>query len=128
MLALQKQGARVKIRPDKFIRSIVAKAYPEYKGRKFFLSVTDAPLDVRSYWDEGSRTYYTFANLATGEVSQQVPAQSAYDKQIGGANAVSLPQGFACVTHSYYCGRDCGVTIIVNPENAAKFLPAEANQ
>lgn len=112
----------VRIKPDAFIKSLVARAYPSYAGRKFRLQVSENPIDVRSYWDEGSREYFTFANLATGEVSSQVPAQSAFDRKITGADNVELPVGFACVKHSIFCGRDTGITIIVRPENAAKLL------
>lgn len=114
----------VKIKPDTFIKSLVSKAYPNYSGRKFRLQVSEDSLDVRSYWDEGSREYFTFANLATGEVSSAVPAQSAYDRKISGADSVELPTGFACIKHAIFCGHDTGITIIVRPENAAKLLTA----
>jgi hypothetical protein len=113
----------VRIKPDAFIKSLVSKAYPRYIGRKFRLQVSESALDVRSYWDGGSREYYTFANLATGEVSSAVPAQSAFDRKIDGADRVELPVGFACIKHSIFCGHDTGITIIVRPENAAKLLP-----
>ena len=59
-------------------------------------------------------------------MSSQVPAQSAFDKPLSGVKEVTLPLGFACIKHSIFCGRDTGITIIVRPENAAKFLPAES--
>ncbi len=115
----------MKIKLDDFLKRIVSRAYPEYRGRKFFLAVSERPIDVRSWWDGGSRTYYKFVNLATGEVSAAVPAQSAFDKPLAGADKVELPLNFACITHAISCGRDCGITFVVRPENAAKFLPAE---
>jgi hypothetical protein len=115
--------ARVKINPDAFIRSLVSRAYPSYNGRKFRLDVSDSPINCASYWDGGSRDYFVFANLATGEVSQQLPAQSAFDKPIRGIQDVTLPLGFVCLEHSIFCGKDIGITIHVLPENAAKFLP-----
>jgi hypothetical protein len=53
-----------------------------------------------------------------------MPAQSAFDKQIAGADAVNLPAGFVCVQHSIFCGKDTGVTIHVHPDNAPLLLPA----
>ena len=117
---------RVKIIPDEFIRRIVAKAYPSYRGRKFRLQVSDAPINCASYWDGGSRDYFVLANLVTDEVSREVPAQSAFDKPINGVQDVRLPQGFVCIEHSIFCGKDAGITIHVLPENVAKFLPAES--
>ena len=112
-----------RINPDEFIRSLVSRAYPSYRGRKYRLRVSDAPINCASYWDGGSRDYFCFANLATGEVSSQVPAQSAFDKPISGAQDVRLPSGFVCIEHSIFCGKDIGITIHVLPENAARLLP-----
>ena len=112
----------MKIRLDKFTKELFTKAYPKYEGRRFFLEVSDKPINCKSWWDGGSRDYFVFVNLATREVCS-VPAQSAYDRQINGLDNVVLPVGFACIRHSFFCGRDCGLTIIIRPENAAKFLP-----
>lgn len=114
----------LKVNPDQFIRSLISRAYPSYRGRKYRLRVSDAPINCASYWDSGSKSYFCFANLATGEVSSQVPVQSAYDKPISGVQEVHLPLGFVCLEHSFFCGKDSGITIHVLPENAAKFLPA----
>jgi hypothetical protein len=39
------------IEPDSNIRSIVAATFPDYRGRKFSISVSESALNVRSYWD-----------------------------------------------------------------------------
>lgn len=111
------------IEADATIRSIVSATFPDYRGRKFRLNVSDSPLNVRSSWDGGSRSYYRFLNLATLQASCEVPAQSAFDRPISGADAVVLPDGFACVEHSIFCGNDTGITIHIRPENSARFLP-----
>ncbi len=112
------------IEADATIRNIVSATFPNYRGRKFRLNVSDSPLNVRSSWDGGSRSYYRFVNLATLQTSSEVPAQSAFDQPIVGADAVVLPDGFACVEHSIFCGNDAGITIHIRPENGARFLPA----
>jgi hypothetical protein len=114
---------RIKVNADETIKKLSGAAYPSYRGRKFHIEVSEHPIDVRSYWDGGSRSYFCFVNLATMAVSQQVPAQSAFDRPIGGADAVALPVGFACVEHSIFCGKDSGLTFHIRPENAAKLLP-----
>lgn len=53
-----------------------------------------------------------------------MPAQSMFDRPIQGADAVILPDGFACVEHSIFCGQDSGITIHIRPENSAGLLPA----
>jgi hypothetical protein len=96
---------------DKTIKQLALAAFPEYRGRKFFTEVQQGPLDLRSFWDEGSRDYFTFVRLADGETCA-MPPQSPYDKQIKGMGEVTIPPGFVCVRHSYYCGREGGLTVI----------------
>lgn len=115
----------VHIEPDVFTRSLVSRAFPNYRGNKFKLAVSDSPINCASYWDGGSRSFYVFANLATGEVSNAVPAQSAFDRPVQGLDAVTLPEGFACLQHSIFCGKDTGITIFIPSANAGKFLPAQ---
>lgn len=111
--------------PDDFLRRIASATFPDYTGRTFKLSVSDAPLDCASYWSGGSRSYFRFLNLSTLAVSDEVPAQSAFDTSVRGLDAVQLPPGFACVEHSIFCGKDTGLTIHIQPENAARLLPAK---
>ena len=113
---------RIKITPDETIKGIVRAAFPGYRGRKYRLEIQDRPLDVRSYWDGGSRAYFTFVSVATGQVAP-MPAQSAFDKQIGGADQVTLPDGIVCVEHSIFCGKDAGVTVHIPPSMAPKMFP-----
>lgn len=112
-------------RPDQTTARIIAAAYPGYRGKKFRIEVCDYPIDVRSYWDGGSRDYFTFVNLSTLETAA-MPAQSGFDPKIAGAEAVTIPAGFACVRHSIFCGKDAGMTIMIGSANAAPLLPAPA--
>lgn len=109
---------------DNTVKKIALRAFPDYKGRTFQLYVSDVPLNCASCWEGGSRTYYKFVRLVDGAVSQEVPAQSMFDKPLIGAEAVTLPEGIVCVEHSIFCGKDMGLRIIVRPENAAGLLPA----
>ena len=110
-------------RVDGLAAAIVRATYPEYRGRKVAIEVTDSPIDVRSYWEGGSRDYFRFVNLTTMEVAS-VPQQSAFDRPIQGADQVKLLDGFACVMHSIFCGKDLGITIMIGAANAAPLLPA----
>lgn len=108
---------------DSFAQGIVAAAYPSYRGRKFRITISDDPIDVRSYWDGGSRDYFVFVDLSTMRAAE-VPTQSAFDPKINGAQSVKLPDGFACVEHSIFCGKDAGITIMIGSANAAPLLPS----
>ena len=114
-------------RLDSQTQAIVNAAFPSYNGRKFKIEVASHPLNVKSYWDGGSRDYFTFVNLQTRE-TLTMPPQSAYDAQIAGADKVNLPVGFVCVEHSIFCGKDSGITIHVHPDNAPMLLPAPSTE
>ena len=104
------------------VKAIAKKCYPDYKGRKFFVQVQTYPLNVKSHWDGGSRDYFHFYDLGTGKVSGEVPAQSIFDKQIAGAERVTVPAGITCVKRSFFCGKETGITLVVHPDNAPRLL------
>lgn len=112
------------IEGDEFVKKLVRATFPDYRGRRFKLHVSDAPVNCASYWDGGSRSYFRFIKLDTLEASAEVPAQSAFDRKIDGVECVLLPPGIVCVEHSIFMGKDNGITIHVPPESAAPMLPA----
>ena len=107
---------------DPLIRRILKVTYPGYRGRKIRIVPQRHPLDCKSYWEGGSRDYFVFVRLDTFAVAP-MPAQSAFDRDIRGAESVTLPPGVICVEHSIFCGKDVGIRIHVNPENLASMLP-----
>lgn len=107
------------------IARIVKATYPAWKGRKVRIELCDYPLDCRSYWDGGSRDYYVFLNLATMQ-TMPMPAQSAFDRAVPGADAVTLPAGVICVQRSVFCGKDCGLRIIVGTQDSEQLTAAGA--
>lgn len=104
------------------VKEVALAAYPGYRGRKFAVKVANHPLNVRSCWEGGSRSYYTFVRLDT-LATCEVPQQSMFDAKIEGADRVQLIPGMVCVEHCIFCGKDMGITIHVHPENAPKLLP-----
>jgi hypothetical protein len=110
---------------DAMVRRIIQATYPDYRGRKIFLCPQSYPLNVKSYWEGGSRSYFVFLKLDTFERAS-MPAQSAFDAQIRGADSVTLPENVACIEHCYFCGKDAGIRIHINPANATKLLPGGA--
>jgi hypothetical protein len=110
---------------EPMIQDIARATFPEYKGHKFQLAITDRPMNLASYWEGGSRSYYKVVNLATMQASAAVPAQSAFDKPIAGIEAVPIPEGGAIVEHCIFCGKDMGLRIHIGPSNAAPMLPAK---
>lgn len=114
-------------RTDPIVRRIIEATFPDYPGRKVFIVPRTIPLDVRSYWCGGSRSYFTFYDLRDGR-TMAMPPQSAFDKEVPGADSVTVPENFVCVEHVYFCGKDLGLRIYVNPKNLAALLfPPAAN-
>lgn len=112
------------VRPDGMIKALAAAAFPDYKGRSFAIRILTGPINCASYWDGGSRSYFRFVRLADLQASAEVPAQSAFDRKVEGLDSVTVPDGFVCVEHSYFCGRDGGLTFHVPQANSAGLLPA----
>lgn len=108
---------------DKAIKAIVEACYPEYKGRKIAVQVSEHYGQMRNYWCEGSRDYVVAYDLASGKVAEALPVTSnPYRPQAHAELAV--PAGILIVEHTISCGKDCGITIHVNPANVARMLPA----
>lgn len=108
---------------DPEVITIARKVYPDYSGKKFQVEVRET-INVRSYWEGGSRSFFRFIKLADPTQCINVPAQSAFDTPIIDGDKVPLVPGLACVEHSIFCGKDYGLTIHVHPANAPKRLAA----
>lgn len=112
---------------DKAVVDIAKKAFPNYNGKMFKIYISDQPINCASYWDGGSREYFKFVNLIDLSVSEEVPAQSMFDKQILNIDKVVLPPNIVCVKHSIFRGKDYGLTIIANSNSMSKYLPEKPN-
>jgi hypothetical protein len=100
-------------------------AFPAYKGRTFKLDNSGAPVSVTSYWDGGSRNYYTMVDLATMRTKPVPQNGTPFDGGPIAPKGVTVPPGYVIAEHSIFCGKDHGVTFYVNPDTAIAFLPAQ---
>ena len=107
--------------PD--VVALARRAYPDYTGRKFRIVVAEHPINVKSCWDGGSCSFFKFIRLDGTSDTVEMPAQSAFDTPVEGADRVPLVPGLACVEHTIFCGKDAGIRIHVHPENAPRLLP-----
>lgn len=97
-----------------------------YTGKHFRAIVTDSvfiPADA-GLWSGGSRTTYRAINLETGESRAASNDMASPWDSSRKDSRVELRDGLAIVSHVYFCGKDLGLTIYVNPTNAAALLPA----
>jgi hypothetical protein len=105
-------------------RRLFRQGFPSYPGKTFKIRGVSGPVDLRSYWDGGSRDY--FAVVRSDGQALDIPVQSAYDKALAGAECFVIPDGVVVVEHTIYCGKDHGLTLVVPEERLAAFLPAPA--
>ncbi len=107
--------------PDKTIKTIISRCFPDYRGKKIKIS-THIPKIISSYWSGGSRDFYYFYELSTGKavgVETNHPGFQTNNPR----NLENLPDGIVLVKHSICCGKDLGITIYVNACDCAPLLP-----
>lgn len=109
------------IKPDETIKKIVKAAFPDYNGKKFQLS-TSVPTRLDSYWDGGSRNYYVFVELATMK-SISLPSNHPLFEPNNPRDLKILPNGIVIVQHTFFCGKDMGITIYANQDQLVPLLP-----
>lgn len=110
----------MKITPSTFIRELVAKAFPEYTGRKFRLEIGPHVTLWNTAWDGGSRSQYVAVDLVTGAVSRpKAEVVRAFPKS-SRTPSVDIPVDKIVIEHTIFCGKDVGITIYVGSANVFK--------
>lgn len=106
---------------DSEIQELARIAYPDYHGRHFRIEEFTGPMNLSSYWGDGSRNYYVIMNLVTKK-AEPIP-QGGSGHGDTPYRMSSLPENIAVVEHTIYMGKDLGITFYVNKENLVKMLP-----
>lgn len=108
---------------DPTVQQICRAAFPSYGGRTLKIRVSESEIHLDSSWSGGSRSLYVAVKLATLEA--QAPTVDTSNPFTAANRATAKPQnGVVIVEHSMFCGKDAGLTIHVNPLDAAPMLPA----
>ena len=115
--------------PTPEIKSLAHVAFPSYKGRKFKLNNSGKPVNIKSYWDGGSRNYFVVVNLANKSTLSIRENGTIFNAPIA-KNGFVVPAEYVIVEHSIFMGKDSGITFHVDPNTATAFLPdtAKVNQ
>lgn len=101
------------------VKRLAKLAFKGYAGRTYRLEVR-----ASAYFDAtksgGSWDTIKAVNLATGEVRES----SNFGNPFSGiaCGEVVIPDGIAIVSHSYFCGKDTGLCVYVNPSSATPAL------
>jgi hypothetical protein len=93
------------------VRKIVKATYPGYHGRKIFFNDQVPSYELRSYWDEGSRTYYKFYQAVTGKIWDIGTNHPWFESNKPAPLCDAMPDDVCLVSHTIFCGHDCGITI-----------------
>jgi len=101
---------------DPKVKRIIQDCFPDYRGHK--VRVTNyIPLNLNSWWDGGSRTYYTFYQPSTHktfQVHSNHPFFEANQPRV--LNQESIPEDVLLISHHIFCGKDCGIEIHIKPD------------
>ena len=104
------------------VKALAQAAYPAYGGRIFKFEARDSVALSGSYWDGGSRSSYVGINL---ETRKSVAVPQFDPPQFGGpieTPKVVLRPNFAIVEHSFFCGKDMGLTFYIHPSDAPQMI------
>lgn len=103
------------------IRAIVARAFPDYTGRKFVVEPFQGPMRLTSYWSGGSRDYWTAVRLTDGSTGVVPENGTPFMPEVGELR--DLPENTVLVLH--HAGPNSYVCLYVRPDNMNRLsLPA----
>lgn len=117
----------IKLRKEQ-VREILARTFPDYKGRSFELVVTETV-----YLDPygGGGTYSDYFLLDT-ESDRVAPYKTPMGGPFADKNAyqqLPLPKSAVLIEHARFCGKDMGIKFYISPQNDSRFAalaPKEA--
>ena len=100
-------------------KKVAKHAYPEYKGRKIKLVTGQPTIDTSQdvNWSGGSRTEYMFVRLDNGDIMKNPNQHLPPWKQDSSHAIATLTDGLVCVTHTFFLGKDCGLTVFTDQKN-----------
>lgn len=108
---------RIYLSPDTAMKNL-AKTLFGYNGKKYKIVLSESCY-VDSNWSGGSHT-------DTRVVSrEQMKVASVETHWMDPHQLLTIPKGYFVVQHSYFCGKDMGITFIVRPDEADTGLIPE---
>ena len=105
------------------IKDIVKRCFPDYRGRKIKVQPFTHAMELNSYWDGGSRDYWTFYDLKSHKVMADVHSNHPAFEPGRPRHLPKLPDDVLLLRHSIFMGKDIGITIYANQANIPNLLP-----
>ena len=100
---------------------LVKEAFPDYRGRKFYVQPVESVTFHDLNWGGGTRNEYVLVELGSGKTAS-LPHAPPWRNPIEG-QTVAMRPGYAVAKHADFCGHDCGITVLVHPvDMSGRFL------
>src|SRR3990167_10052114 len=103
------------------VLSLINASFPDYKGRKFRVLPRTGPLQMISYWEGGSRSYFVIIDMVRGR-SMEVPQNGTMYDDPTIPSHKDVPPGYVVVEHRIFCGKDLGLRFHVHPKDMPALL------
>lgn len=106
---------------SKTAKAIVQATFPDWKGRKMAVEFGNFKMwDLN--WSGGTRNRFAVVRMtANGMKAECVPAPAPWANQYEGMEVEMRPD-FIVVEHSYFCGKDAGITIHADESYRPRFV------
>jgi len=88
----------------------VIKSALGYRGKKIYLRNYQSGMSLNSYWDGGSRDYFFFVNIKTGQYTS-VPQNGTMFDKLNLKSPDKLEENQVLVMQSYFRGKKGGLFI-----------------
>lgn len=106
------------------VKEIAKATFPEWKGRKVRVQCHEQVTFRDVNWSGGTKSTYAACSLAdpTANISLEYMGKPAPWNNPWEGRSAPIPEGVVVVEHSYFCGKDMGLILHVNPNNLQPWL------
>lgn len=103
-------------------KSILDASFPEYTGRKIKIEFRLVITFYDTNWSGGTcNKYAVLANNGQGIEDKHVHVSAPWANPAEGYR-LDMRRDIVVVCRSYFCGKDCGITIYAHPSYAPRLL------
>ena len=111
------------------LKTILAMTFPNYAGRKYHLEYARELTLYDRDWSGGIHAdYVILRDIGNGIERAETPPFRPSAGPAAYAPTLALQPGYVVARHYYFCGRDAGITLFVNPDSKLNFLPEQASR
>lgn len=112
----------VRVKSTPALRRLAKATFPAWRGRKYRIRIADTFTADGTMWSGGSRSQYVAVCLKGGGMAS-VPQERFLERSDAYHEPQAIPADCVVVEHSYFCGKDMGLTIHCPTPAAQRLLP-----